>query len=99
MNKVEDKARVYLSEGKICVVDLADGNLRGYAIGSSMYDVQFDSTTGWICNCPAYTECAHIVAFKLITNLHRDETPHLGTSTDNYDDLFKRTEPEEESWT
>lgn len=77
---VQEKAAAYLSEGKVKAVIAFE--VEGSA--PSPYSVTFSPNVGWLCNCPAYIECAHIVACKQITGLQvKKENLSLGDPNDD----------------
>jgi hypothetical protein len=67
----EDKARRYLTEGRVRIRILneesgvATAEVRG---NGAVYAVDHDDK-GWACDCPARTECAHVAALKCVTVL------------------------------
>ena len=71
------KAHKYLTEGKVTLLEVSDDGCTASAQGSgdTPYEVIFNG--GWSCDCPARkTECAHVVAVKLVTDFHSSK-PHF----------------------
>jgi hypothetical protein len=72
---VETKARRYLTEGRVRIricneeSGVANAEVRG---NGTVYAVDHDDK-GWRCECPARTECAHVVAVKGVTVLRPRE--------------------------
>lgn len=89
------KAHSYLTGGKVQVKahnsQVAVFHVSGSA--SKPYTVMF-GPTGWECNCPAYAECAHVVAAKLISPLRYVEPPKLAPTDDELAHLLRAFEPE-----
>lgn len=85
---VAEKAVKYLSEGKVQVVTHDERSARLTVQGSQphAYEVEFNNF-GWSCDCPAYTDCAHIEAAKLISPL-RYHRPTSFAQPSKFDDLF-----------
>lgn len=72
------KAERYLAEGRIIAVFVNDHQAMFHCRGSddSIYITRFVPNVGWICECPAHkTECVHVYAAKLITDMHLDKSP------------------------
>lgn len=62
-----DKARRYLIEGRIIITHVNRPVIRATARGDgALYRVSH-SQTGWTCNCPARSTCAHITAVGMVT--------------------------------
>lgn len=86
------KAHEYLTGGLVKVLE-ADANsaliiVQGSA--DSPYNVHFNNST-WYCGCPARkTECAHVIAAKLVSPLRTEKsTSKLGsTSLAELDELL-----------
>lgn len=72
---VETKARRYLTEGRVRILlcneesGVANAEVRG---NGAIYSVDHDEA-GWSCDCPARTECAHVVALKSVMVLRPRE--------------------------
>ncbi len=65
---VEAKARRYLVEGRLVIrhVDELAGVVQADVRGSAaVYSVGRDAS-GWFCNCPARSRCAHLAALALV---------------------------------
>jgi uncharacterized Zn finger protein len=68
----ESKARRYLTEGRVRIIacDEAAGTIMGEVRGTGAVYAAGHGLKGWACNCPAKsTNCAHILALKLLTVL------------------------------
>lgn len=72
-----NKAKQYLGAGSVKVLALDASRASVQVTGSGNYLLQFNGA-GWQCSCPAKTECAHILACKLITNLRPLQSVTLG---------------------
>jgi uncharacterized Zn finger protein len=74
---VEQKARRYLTEGRVRVEYQTDESGVYRVSGSKVYTVNFHHSA-WACDCPSRTECAHIAAVKLISPLRASRRVTLG---------------------
>ena len=85
---VENKAKQYLTEGKVKVVEFAHSTQLFHVQGTDPYNpytVRFMGSY-WDCSCPARIElCAHVVACRLICNTETHART-LGSS-ENSDEL------------
>jgi uncharacterized Zn finger protein len=84
-----EKAVAYLTEGKLSVQTHTATHARILAQGSDSrpYTITFDPS-GWVCDCPAHvSECAHILAAKLISPLRQEQ--HTSLSSSSNPDLDK----------
>jgi hypothetical protein len=64
---VSDKAVRYLVERRLTVTYAKETTVRAKCDGKTgTYVLGHNATRGWWCNCPARTECAHLVALKLL---------------------------------
>jgi hypothetical protein len=68
---VEVKARRYLGEGRLRVleVDEVAGTALAECRGSGALYVVSHDENGWRCDCPARSTCSHVAALKLVTVL------------------------------
>lgn len=69
---IEQKARRYLTEGRLCVTsrNRQTGAIIATCRGTEgTYDLGFDpkGRGEWRCTCPAPRRCAHLVALRLVT--------------------------------
>lgn len=82
---IADKARRYLTEGRV-IVDLVTAkavtaSVRG---DGAMHRTGWTPATGWWCTCPASQnhpagDCSHRAALRLVTATdlaHHDRSPH-----------------------
>lgn len=62
------KARRYLTEGRLLVVEVRQDRISALCRGDgAVYSLEFDPH-GWHCDCPARTDqCAHLRALRLVT--------------------------------
>lgn len=62
------KAARYLGEGRLTIerVD-ADGVTATCRGDGSVYRVKWEPEVGWSCSCPAWRDCAHLIAARLVT--------------------------------
>lgn len=84
------KAKQYLSDGKVKPLVVSDSHARFSVQGSATrpYSVNASNVVGWECDCPAQTECAHILACKLICDIKAQERVSLFESVVSIQDLF-----------
>jgi hypothetical protein len=68
---VHAKARRYLGEGRLRVLDVDEeaGTALAECRGNGAIYVVARDENGWTCECPARRTCAHVAAFKLVTAL------------------------------
>lgn len=65
---VKAKANRYLTEGRVCVLDVRTGRYDFAVAGSDSDPYRVRYLGGWRCSCPSHTEiCAHIVACQKIS--------------------------------
>jgi hypothetical protein len=66
---ISQKARRYLSEGRLIVVSLCEGEITASCRGSDEdYWLGFDpKRQAWWCACPARSRCCHLEALQLVT--------------------------------
>lgn len=95
---IEEKAKQYLLDGKVSIREAESSPGRSRASfrvqGSSPkpYLVSVDSG-GWVCDCPAMLECAHIVACKTIFQMTYDRTVRLNRNPGkDLDEFFRQFE-------
>lgn len=71
---VGEKARRYLSEGRLTVTSLHGRRVRATCRGGggTTYRLGFDRGSWW-CECPAYGRCSHLDALQLVTVPEREE--------------------------
>lgn len=73
-----DKGRRYLTEGRLTVRQVDRSGVVAFVRGDSglVYRAEWSPDLGgWLCNCPARTDrCAHLVALRLVTVAHPEET-------------------------
>lgn len=86
------KAITYLTEGRLKVQTHDTTHARILARGSDSrpYTITFDQA-GWACDCPAQiSDCAHVLAAKMISPLRLSHTPKLGGTAprNDLDDLL-----------
>jgi uncharacterized Zn finger protein len=63
---VQDKAKRYLTEGRVIVDRVADGVVRARVRGAgAVHHVGYDHAR-WACDCPARGRCAHLLAVGLV---------------------------------
>lgn len=73
---VDVKGRRYLTEGRLRVRSVRPGVVVAECRGSDRtYQVGW-SRGGWLCDCPARSRCAHLVALQLVV-----EAPTSGGTT------------------
>lgn len=87
-----EKALAYLAEGRIKAEHVSPVDATFRCSGSEMYTTAFIPGVGWACSCPARkTECVHVYAAKLVTDLHLDRADaKLTTHDPEIDDLLGR---------
>jgi hypothetical protein len=63
---VDVKARRYLIEGRLRILDVTATSVMSHCVGDSaaIYDCGF-ANDDWFCNCPAVGRCAHVAALQL----------------------------------
>jgi hypothetical protein len=68
---VQVKARRYLGEGRLRVLDVDEygGTALGECRGAGALYTVSRNEAGWRCDCPARSTCAHVVALQLVTVL------------------------------
>jgi uncharacterized Zn finger protein len=67
METIAAKAVRYLVEGRVTVLEVRDGFVRASCRGSgAVYEASWQRGEGWLCSCPARTECSHLIALKTI---------------------------------
>ena len=71
--KAATKGRRYLAEGRL-IVDAVNGQqITARCRGAGVtYRLGHDRLLGWSCTCPARTECAHLVALRLVVDVVAD---------------------------
>ena len=70
---VEVKARRYLTEGRVNVVDVTGQTVTAAVRGAgAVYRTTHHHRRGWHCTCPARSRCAHVAALELITVVSDD---------------------------
>lgn len=63
-----DKARRYLTEGRLAVVHVAADRIEASCRGDGARYLLGHDGRGWWCDCPASSRrCAHLVALRLVT--------------------------------
>ena len=63
----EAKARRYLTEGRLVILDVTGSSVTGTCRGdAALYDVTHHRGRGWRCNCPARGRCAPLLAAGLV---------------------------------
>jgi uncharacterized Zn finger protein len=65
-----DKARQYLTAGRVRIMSASGRYVDALVIGSGAapYAVSFSEGTGWSCTCQARViDCAHVYAVRLVT--------------------------------
>jgi hypothetical protein len=64
---VDVKARRYLVEGRLRILDVGATSVMANCVGDSaaIYDCGF-ADGGWFCNCPAVGRYAHVAALQLV---------------------------------
>lgn len=67
------KGRRLLSEGRLAVRTVGDGNRPGLIVAEcrgdsgEIYHLGFDPTKNeWRCSCPALSRCSHLIALQLV---------------------------------
>lgn len=77
MSGLDEKARRYLTEGRVKAQHVGEFTALFHVRGSEPgdpYFVKFSKVGGWKCDCPARVpECAHIKACALITDLTTED--------------------------
>jgi uncharacterized Zn finger protein len=64
----EAKAARYLAEGRITVLRVDGDRVWATCRGSGgAYDLGHAPGRGWHCACPARSDCAHLVALRMVT--------------------------------
>ena len=61
------KARRYLTEGRVCVVEVRPGYARAIVRGSGAMHEVIEDPSGRSCTCPTRGTCSHALALGLIT--------------------------------
>ena len=65
-----DKGRRYLVEGRLIVDAVTGQQIVARCRGAGVtYKLGHDRLLGWTCTCPARTECAHLVALRLVVDV------------------------------
>lgn len=66
---VEVRGRRLLTEGRLIVERRGDAVIRASCRGDTgdVYVLGYSPSSGWTCDCPARTRCAHLVALELVT--------------------------------
>lgn len=66
---VEQKARRYLTEGRLWVRAADAERIRAVCRGDGeYYTLGFEPSQAWTCNCPATNDrCCHLTALRLVT--------------------------------
>lgn len=66
---VDTKARRYLAEGRLTVMQLDALSIEAVCRGGgALYELGHTSGSGWFCSCPARgVRCAHLHALRLVT--------------------------------
>lgn len=74
--RVQGKAARYLSEGRLTVRERAGHKVRATCRGSGAapYNLGHDPDSGWWCECPAFGDCAHLHALRLVVALPPEAT-------------------------
>lgn len=62
-----DKARRYLTEGRVIVTAAGDGFARARVRGDAAVHEVHDDSRGRICDCPARGLCCHLLAVGMVT--------------------------------
>jgi hypothetical protein len=66
---IAQKARRYLTEGRLIVLSVGEGEITASCRGSDQdYFLGFDpSRQAWWCGCPSRSRCSHLEALQLVT--------------------------------
>jgi len=80
---IEDKARRYLTEGRVVVTRLLGDTVDAACQGDSgSYELGHRPGRGWFCSCPARGDrCSHLAALWLITIRRRSPGPRSPESS------------------
>jgi uncharacterized Zn finger protein len=58
----------YLAEGRLIVEHVDGHTVKATCRGDgAIYQVSWSPDSGWTCNCPAKTRCAHLLALMAVT--------------------------------
>lgn len=65
---IEAKAHRYLAEGRLTIRERSGRTVEAICRGSDAepYRLGYRPDEGWHCDCPAFRDCAHIHALKLV---------------------------------
>jgi uncharacterized Zn finger protein len=64
----DSKGRRYLTEGRLTLTFVEGDRVAAYCRGDGeLYEVGHDPAQGWFCSCAARSDCAHLVALRLVT--------------------------------
>lgn len=76
-----EKFKQYLTDGRVVLIEVGptavDARVRG---DGAVYRTGWTRTSGWTCDCPARTRCAHMRALGLVVavpehRIHRTTEP------------------------
>lgn len=65
---IEAKATRYLAQGRLTVQHRSGQTVEATCKGSDPepYRLGYSPDEGWHCDCPAFRDCAHVFALKLV---------------------------------
>jgi uncharacterized Zn finger protein len=72
---VAEKARRYLTEGRVIVTDARPGQVSAVIRGDGAVWLTGYRSGTWTCSCPNRTDCTHRRALRLITAPDIKENP------------------------
>lgn len=75
--RIEAKATQYLAAGRLKVQERAGRHVRATCAGSAAapYELGYSPDEGWHCDCPAFRDCAHLHALRLVVASRSGGTP------------------------